>query len=137
MNCPARLILAFSLLCLGCGSDKPAKLPTVPVSGVLLIDGKPFGPGILSLSPPSSDGSIPNATGNVQPDGKFTLNSYGEGSGVVEGAYSAYFAQDIMLMNKVPTTRPVEITIKKDAPEIKVELKSIKGAKSGMVPPTN
>jgi hypothetical protein len=65
---------------LGCGSNR---LPTAPVEGKVLCDGKPleFG-GVLfqsDLGPP--------ALGAIQPDGTFRLSTYRDGDGAVLGTH--------------------------------------------------
>ena len=75
------LLAAF--LCvtfIGCGQGRPAR---VPVSGQVLIDGKPLALGYVSFV---SENNRP-AGGKIGPDGRFTLSCFGDKDGCVPGDY--------------------------------------------------
>ena len=65
----------------GCGDGRPKR---VPVSGQVLIDGKPLTQGFVRLTP---KGARP-ATAEIDRDGRFTLSTFGEEDGVVEGTHA-------------------------------------------------
>lgn len=127
------LIAGFSLVTItGCGGgpSKPPELPTVKATAKLTVDGKPFGPGVLSLSPETSDKNIPNSTGTVKDDGSVTLWTYKDKEGVVPGKYSVQLQPDPMKIGTAPHTKPVSIEIKEGA-SIDISLETDKKAKSG------
>jgi hypothetical protein len=75
------LTLAMALVpAAGCGDGRPARFP---VSGTVLIDGKPLDYGFIRLLP---EGARP-ATSDISPDGRFTLKTFETGDGVVPGTH--------------------------------------------------
>ncbi len=75
------LLAALSMiLVLGCGDGRPKR---VPVSGQVLVDGKPLTTGDLRLVP---DDARP-AWAKIGPDGRFTLKTFEDGDGVVPGTH--------------------------------------------------
>lgn len=64
----------------GCGDGRPQR---VPVSGQVLIDGKPLCQGAIRLV---SENARP-ATGMIGPDGRFSLGTYERDDGCVPGQH--------------------------------------------------
>ncbi|MBN1589185.1 MAG: hypothetical protein JW888_06705 [Pirellulales bacterium] len=64
----------------GCGDGRPTR---VPVSGQVLIDGKPLSHGFIRLTPEGARA----ATAEIGPDGRFTLKTFEPGDGVVPGTH--------------------------------------------------
>jgi len=64
----------------GCGDARPKR---VPVSGHVLIDGKPLTFGFIRLVPENGR----PATGEIGPDGRFTLTTFEPGDGAVLGTH--------------------------------------------------
>lgn len=64
----------------GCGDGRPAR---VPVSGHVLIDGKPLTYGFIRLMPEGARA----ASAQIGPDGRFTLKTFEDGDGVVPGTH--------------------------------------------------
>ena len=64
----------------GCGDGRPRR---VPISGQVLIDGKPLGLGFVRLVPESAR----PAWGKIGPDGRFTLKTFEDGDGAVLGTH--------------------------------------------------
>lgn len=76
------LVSLFALTGLvGCGSDSPH---VVPVKGKISYQGKPLTSGTVMLVP---EGSGFGATGQIQPDGSFTLTSFKQNDGAAPGKY--------------------------------------------------
>ena len=74
-------ILVMSLIAAmltGCGDGRPRR---VPVSGQVLIDGKPLTYGFVRFA---TDTARP-ATGQIDSDGRFTLSTFGDEDGAVMG----------------------------------------------------
>jgi hypothetical protein len=67
----------------GCGNSD--QLETAPVSGRVLIDGKPLTTGTVAFIPQQGRG----ARGNIQSDGSFELSTYQNGDGAVLGTHRA------------------------------------------------
>lgn len=77
--------LAGSLVVLplltGCGSGNP---PTAPVTGTVTFQGKPLPAGTVIFTPTAGG---PPATGEIQPDGTYTLTTFEDGDGAVPGTH--------------------------------------------------
>ena len=69
--------LAVALVA-GCGDGRPER---VPVSGKVLIDGKPLETGNIRVHASANRA----ASGKIESDGRFTLSTYEFGDGVVPG----------------------------------------------------
>lgn len=86
---PLRVGLLLALpLALGC--SKAPKLPTVPVSGTVTMDGQPLEGASVGFSPVNPDGTPANGTTDAQ--GTFRLQTYlgasfGQGDGAMPGDY--------------------------------------------------
>jgi len=80
--CGAFLVAAMAVVVVtaGCGDGRPTR---VPVSGQVLIDGKPLDYGFIRLMP---QGARP-ATAQIGPDGRFVLKTFDNGDGVVLGSH--------------------------------------------------
>jgi hypothetical protein len=65
----------------GCGDGRPAR---VPVSGKVLIDGKPLTFGAVRFTPVEGR----PATGELDADGLFSLSTFESGDGAVPGAHA-------------------------------------------------
>jgi hypothetical protein len=72
-------LLANALLA-GCGDGRPTR---VPVSGRVVIDGKPLNEGNIRFYP--AENRV--AMAKIQPDGSFKLSTYDFGDGVVTGRH--------------------------------------------------
>lgn len=69
----------------GCGDGRPQR---VPVSGKVLIDGAPLAYGFIRLTPENAR----PATGQIGPDGRFTLKTFEDGDGAVPGTHPVTIA---------------------------------------------
>ena len=72
-------VLAAALFCVGC-SERPH---IVPVSGQVLIDGKPLSRGFIRFS----SGEARPALGRLDKEGRFRLTTYESGDGAIVGSY--------------------------------------------------
>jgi len=75
-------LLLLSLTLLGCGRGH--ELPTAPVTGKILVDGRPVAKGQVIFAPEGGRA----ATGILQPDGTFTLSTYRPNDGAVLGKHT-------------------------------------------------
>ena len=73
--------------CGGCGSGTVARGPMVPVKGKVTYKGKPMTVGTVRFEP---DGYGRMASGKIQPDGTFVLNTLKEGDGVAIGHHRVF-----------------------------------------------
>lgn len=90
-------VLSASLAALtGCGSDvpkPPEKLPTVPVTGTITLNGKPLAGTSISLH---------HAEGKVAPRGlsdqagNFSISTYGNNDGAPAGSYKVTAAKSMV-----------------------------------------
>lgn len=64
----------------GCGDGRPA---CVPVSGVVLVDGKPVTDGLIRIRPDAARA----AAGKIGPDGRFSLTTFETNDGCVTGTH--------------------------------------------------
>ena len=87
MNCLCRfkllwgILLVLSLACIsGCGDGLPKR---VPVSGRVLIDGKPLEYGVIQVYPKGQR----LAYGTLGPGGKFSLTTFTENDGTMMGKH--------------------------------------------------
>jgi hypothetical protein len=79
-----RLLLAMAVLALpaaGCGKAKPA---TAPVTGRVLLDGRPVADAAVMFEP--VDGGVP-ARGSTRDDGGFTLSTFARDDGAIVGRH--------------------------------------------------
>src|SRR4051794_39512672 len=76
------LALVFGLFATGCGSGGPAM---GRVSGTVKVDGQPLTKGTVTFV--STDGQRPNATGAIDSNGNYTLQTTEPGDGAVVGSY--------------------------------------------------
>lgn len=70
----------FLLVLAGCGDGRPGR---VPVSGIVLLDGQPLTRGHVRFVPPNDRPS----SGDIGPDGRFTLSCFEIGDGAVVGKH--------------------------------------------------
>ena len=84
LRAPACLALLVAAMA-GCqGASSSA--PTYEVKGkVLLSSGKPLGSGVVKFV--SVDGTLPEVSGEIQPDGGFALTTKTPGDGAAPGKY--------------------------------------------------
>lgn len=67
----------------GCGGDSD-RLQTAPVHGTVSYNGQPLTRGSITFVPTQSG---PTATGQIQPDGTYSLTTYEEGDGAILGSH--------------------------------------------------
>lgn len=88
-TCTAICVLALAAVP-GCGDGRPTR---VPVSGKVLIDGKPLTEGIVQFVPNDAR----PAAGKLDSEGRFTLTSYDGDDGVVLGTHRVLIAAKEMI----------------------------------------
>ncbi|MCC9605862.1 hypothetical protein LOC68_20795 [Blastopirellula sp. JC732] len=71
--------VCFCILLFGCG--RGAGLDTAPTTGEVIYNGKPLPYGSVSFRPKAGT----PATGDIQPDGSFTMSTYRDGDGAIVG----------------------------------------------------
>ena len=86
--------LVGAVLCgilVGCGKSDSKRPQVVPVKGTVYLDGKPYGPGRLTLSPVTGGNKSDHRStvaGEIAGDGAFTLTAYEKGDGAPPGEYN-------------------------------------------------
>lgn len=78
------LLLPVALFLSGCGGGGSG-VSTVPVTGVVTLDGSPLPGATVSFSPQGGGGRA--AVGTTDIDGKFSLMTVAPGDGAVPGSY--------------------------------------------------
>ena len=76
----AAILLLFFALISGCGDNLPQR---VPVSGQVLLDGKPLETGTLSIQSPGQRSSY----ATLGPGGKFSISAFSENDGLMIGKH--------------------------------------------------
>ena len=104
--------------------EAAAKLSTtVPVSGTVTYKGKPLTKGTVVFEP---DAGRP-AHGAIQSDGRYTLSTFKEGDGAVEGAHrvsiSGLNKKVLPLKYHSPSSSGIEIEVQGETSDYPVELK--------------
>ena len=74
------MLIAWMTVMVGCGDGRPER---VAISGRVLIDGKPLKLGYIRFV---TEGARP-AWANIDPDGRFTLETFGDHDGAVLGTH--------------------------------------------------
>ena len=114
-----------AFLLAGCGG-RPARYP---VSGRVLIDGKPITTGFVRVLPKGDRMSY----GNIEEDGRFTLGCYEQADGCVPGTHAATVTSTTRLTETTrrwnvprryadPVTTPLTVTIDGPTSDLKLEL---------------
>jgi hypothetical protein len=80
-TCLLLFLVAFAVILSGCGDGRPAR---VPVSGRVLIDGKPLERGSIKFIPQIGRASA----GNINKDGRFSLGCFAKNDGAVIGRHA-------------------------------------------------
>ena len=134
MRIPTALaVLLASIWLVGCGGDSgPLRLPTIPVKGKLTVDGKPYGPCLLTFGNLTDDPDTEKAKARgqtiakVSADGTFVLTTYQEGDGGFPGNYqvtlSGHRSDATAPMSPYPVCKPATVEIAKSADGKPVEI---------------
>ncbi|TWT63686.1 hypothetical protein [Rubinisphaera italica] len=121
-------LLIFSVGCGGGSSFKGEKYPTAPVSGILKIDGKPFGPAVIEFVPVEKNDKLRIASGQVADDGSFKVGTYDKTDGVIPGSYKVEITVDITSSAKLPAVEEEKIKIEAAGNEsLEINMTSSKG----------
>ncbi len=102
-----RLVVGLSILPLalavlwGCSSD-PELPETFPVTGKVMYQGQPLTKGTITFL--SDEGQ--SSTGEIQPDGTYTLSTFESGDGAVEGHHRVKIVADTADPTLMPGSSP-------------------------------
>jgi|GEM_PF-2484166 len=128
------LFAVFMLALTGCGGDEASggkrTVTTVPASGVLTLDDKPFGPIHIDLLPLKKAGdNVRTAKANVNSDGTFVLGTYEESDGAAPGNYRVVLGNmGENMMDPPPAVADTQVLVPEGGGDsIKIILKSAKG----------
>lgn len=90
--CVPAVFTALALVAGSCSSG-PTQKPTFPVTGVVLVDGKPAADLQVTLhNVQGMDSEAPTHTaGRTDQDGKFAVSTYSDGDGAPAGEYTLTF----------------------------------------------
>jgi hypothetical protein len=92
------LLISVVVSLSGCGGER---LGTAVVRGKVSFNGKPVPNGTISFIPASG----PTATGEIQPDGSFTLTTYRKGDGAVLGQHTVVIVAMEDMSTRLPEAR--------------------------------
>lgn len=86
-----RIIPLLILFCLGCEPDQPSsnRIPTIPVSGSVSLNGKPLSGARIVLHPNEPREGIPRPTAITDSAGSFSFKTFEVGDGAPAGRYLA------------------------------------------------
>ncbi|QDT96625.1 hypothetical protein [Gimesia aquarii] len=125
------LLLLFAITISGCGGDDAAgskrTVKTVPASGTLTLDDKPFGPIHIDLLPIEKKGdNVRTAKADVNADGTFVLGTYEEADGAAPGNYRVVLGNmGENLMEPPPAVQDTQVLVPEGGGDsIKIILKS-------------
>jgi hypothetical protein len=93
----SRVVAALALGLAGCGGGSG----TVPVRGTVTYKGKSVPSGTVTFIPDAG----PHATGEIGPDGSYTLTTYKAGDGAVPGSYKVVVVAMEDTSNRLPEER--------------------------------
>ena len=89
----ASLLFGGMVALVGCSMETPPK--PVPVSGVVVMNGKPLTRGMISFVPAAAgEGASRPSTAMIQPDGTYKATSFKEGDGLLAGSYKIVVTSD-------------------------------------------
>jgi hypothetical protein len=91
-------VAAALFLVSGCGGGSG----TVPVRGTVTFKGKPVPSGTVTFIPDSG----PHATGELGPDGSYTVATYRSGDGAVPGSYKVVVVAVQDTSDRLPEVPP-------------------------------
>lgn len=84
----AGLLLALSLMPIGCGERAKPRVPTFPVEVSLTFKGQPMPGAFVTLHPTSPPGEgVPTPRASVGGDGAVSVSTYDAGDGAPSGSY--------------------------------------------------
>ena len=83
---------------LGCGA---AKLPTIPVTGTVLVDDKPM-EGVKVVFSPAAGSSGQSASGQTDAEGKYSLTTVDTGDGALAGDYQVAILKSLVEEDNLP-----------------------------------
>ncbi|MEC8557981.1 MAG: hypothetical protein VXZ82_23490 [Planctomycetota bacterium] len=83
---------------LGCGA---AKLPTIPVTGTVLVDDKPM-EGVKVVFSPAAGSSGQSASGQTDAEGKYSLTTVDTGDGALAGDYEVAILKSTVEEDTLP-----------------------------------
>jgi hypothetical protein len=98
----ATLWLLPAALALLAGCDSGDRQKTAVVKGKVTYRSKPVAGGTVTFVP---DAGGPPATGEIKPDGTFTLTTYKSGDGAVLGKHKVFIAAMEDMSDKLPEQR--------------------------------
>jgi hypothetical protein len=115
------------LVLAGCGRSRT---PCVPVSGQVLLDGKPVSAGFIRLIPEKGR----PASGTLDADGRFRLATYEDGDGCILGTHTVVISEPASDATKSPfpvpkkytslATSGYKVTIEKATDSLQIDLVS-------------
>ena len=128
---PCLVLLAMLCGC-GGGGEEIESAQTIEVGGTLTIDGKPYGPALLSFTHASNE-DAPEISAQVKEDGTFELLSYKAEGSAPQGTYDVVIDEDPEAMSAegVPVVKPLSVEISAAGEEtlkLQIEATSTGGA---------
>jgi hypothetical protein len=110
----------------GCGSDgsQTSRPQVVPAKGTVLYKGRPLTSGSITFEPEFG----PEAHGNIEADGSFTLTSFKQGDGAVTGTHRVGVtgsgkAGTVPLKYRNTSSSKVEVDVVEGKSDYAIELK--------------
>lgn len=85
--------MPLALLLAGCGEKMPdgPRVPTTPVTGIVIVDGKPAEMVSVKCVSPETPPNVPTPSAFTDKDGKFSLSTFETGDGAPPAEYKLTF----------------------------------------------
>jgi len=114
VGCFLRLqpVLLGVLIASAPGCSRVDRVPVYPITGRVLIDGKPLQNATVFLHPPSGDGGL-RPVGHTRADGSFDITTYEVGDGAPAGEYRVTVTWNVghhIDRPEAPVDEPVTVT---------------------------
>lgn len=134
------VVAASVLTVVGCGGDGDVeRVPVYPATGVIRLDGEPFGPCVVELVPAGKEAAR-TVTGTADGQGKITFGTYEIADGAAAGSYKVVVRSSLSAPPPSPIppkygsdmTTPLTASVRESGPnEIAIDMESAGRSGSG------
>jgi hypothetical protein len=94
------LAIFCSAILVGCGPGEDPRPETIPVQGKVTYQNQPVPKGTITFQPAGGQAAV----GEIQPDGSYSLSTFGEKDGAVPGAHKVMIVANTGDPTKMPSS---------------------------------